>query len=185
MIEETMATKDRRLEAGPRRVHKSCDCFAARLTRREFIGRASCSLLASLAASGVAPGAAFAHSIAIHAASGRGAEFSYALPTADGVNIDQDNDVILVRSANHIYAFALACPHENTALRWRARDRRFQCPRHESKYQPDGTFMSGRATRNMDRFALRRDGEQVIVDLDKLFRSDRQKAEWESAAITL
>jgi len=45
--------------------------------------------------------------------------------------------------------------------------------------------MSGRATRSMDRFAVRRDGEQVIVDLDQLFRSDRQKAEWESAAITL
>ena len=180
-----MTTKDKHLESGPRRAHKSCACFDARLTRREFIGRASCSLLASLAASGIAPGAAAAHPIAVRAASGRGAELSYALPPADGVQIDQDNDVILVRSANRIFAFALACPHENTALRWRARDRRFQCPRHESKYQPDGTFMSGRATRNMDRFALRRDGDQVIVDLEKLFRSDRQKAEWESAAITI
>ncbi len=45
--------------------------------------------------------------------------------------------------------------------------------------------MSGRATRNMDRFALRREGDQVIVDVDQLFRSDRQKAEWESAAVTL
>jgi len=180
-----MTTKNKRLEAGPRRVHRSCDCFASRLTRREFIGRASCPLLAALAASGVAPEAAFAHLNAIRAASGRGAELNYALPQADGAHIDEDNDVILVRSANHIYAFALACPHENAALRWRDRDRRFQCPRHESKYQPDGTFISGRATRNMDRFALRRDGERVIVDLDQLFRSDRQKAEWDSAAITL
>jgi len=180
-----METKDRRLESGPRRVSGSCDCFDIRLTRREFFGRASSSLLAALAASGVAPDAAFAHPIAIRAISGQGTEHSYALPPADGVNIDQDNEVILVRSANHIYAFALACPHENTALRWRARDRRFQCPRHESKYQPDGTFMSGRATRNMDRFALRRDGEQVIVNLDNLFRSDQQRTEWESAVIPL
>ena len=180
-----MAAKNRRHEPGPRRVRQTCGCFDIRLTRREFISRASCSVLAALAASGVAPETAFAQPVAIRAASGRSAELAYALPPADGVNIDQDEEVILVRSANHIYAFALACPHENTALRWRARDRRFQCPRHESKYQPDGTFMSGRATRSMDRFAVRRDGEQVIVDLDQLFRSDRQKAEWESAAITL
>jgi nitrite reductase/ring-hydroxylating ferredoxin subunit len=184
-MKKTIAPKDGCLESGPRPVHKSCTCFNARLTRREFMGRASCSLLAAIAASAGAPDTAFAHPIAIRAAAGRGAELSYALPPADGVNIDQDKEVILVRSADHIYAFALACPHENTALRWRARDQRFQCPRHESKYQPDGTFMSGRATRNMDRFALRREGDQVIVDVDQLFRSDRQKAEWDSAAITL
>jgi Rieske Fe-S protein len=85
----------------------------------------------------------------------------------------------------HIYAFALACPHENTALRWRPQDQRFQCPRHESKYQPDGTFLSGRATRNMDRFALRLDGQKIVVNLAKLYQSDRQKTEWEAAVIFL
>jgi nitrite reductase/ring-hydroxylating ferredoxin subunit len=140
-----------------------------------FIGRASCALWTALAASGVTLEAALAHPVASRATSGPGAEIAYALPSADGVNIDQDNEVILVRSANHIYAFALACPHENTALRWRPKDHRFQCPRHESKYQPDGTFISGRATRNMDRFALRVDGK-VFVDLDRLFRSNQQKS---------
>jgi nitrite reductase/ring-hydroxylating ferredoxin subunit len=172
-----MKEKARRME--------SCDCFDIPLTRREFIGRASCALGAALAASGVTLEAALARPIAGRAVSGPGAEISYALPSAEGVNIDKDNEVILVRSANRLFAFALACPHENTALRWRPRDQRFQCPRHESKYQPDGTFMSGRATRNMDRFALRLDGQQVIVDLDHLFRSDQQRSEWESAAVTL
>jgi nitrite reductase/ring-hydroxylating ferredoxin subunit len=128
-------------------------------------------VVAALAASGVS--------------AGQGAERSYALPAEDGVNIDQDNDVILVRNANRVYAFALSCPHENTALRWRRQDQRFQCPRHESKYQPDGAFLSGRATRNMDRFAIRRDGQKVVVNLAQLFRSDRQKPEWDAAAVTL
>ena len=52
-------------------------------------------------------------------------------------------------------------------------------------YRPDGTFLSGRATRNMDRFAIRRDGQKVVVNLAQLFRSDRQKPEWEAAAVTL
>jgi Rieske Fe-S protein len=185
MIEVKMTARTVLTESGMRHVPDACDCFDIQPTRREFIGRASCSLLAALVASGVALEAAHAHPVAIRPVSGQGTEHSYPLPLQDGVNIDQDNEVILVRSANHIYAFALACPHENTALRWRQQDQRFQCPRHESKYQPDGTFVTGRATRNMDRFALRRDGQKVVVNLVKLFRSDQQKTEWEFAVITL
>ena len=109
-------------------------------------------------------------------------ERSYPVPAGDGVTIDRDAQVILVRFQQKVYAFALACPHENTALRWRERDVRFQCPRHESQYQPDGTFIQGRATRNMDRFAVRKDGGNVIVDTNHLYRSDQQKAEWASAS---
>ena len=82
-----------------------------------------------------------------------------------------------------VYAFNLACPHENTALRWRQRDVRFQCPRHESQYQPDGTFIQGRATRNMDRFAVTPAGDSLVVDLSRLFRSDGQPQDWSAAAV--
>jgi hypothetical protein len=74
---------------------------------------------------------------------------------------------------------------KDTALRWKERDGCFQCPRHESKYQPDGTFISSRATRNMDRLAIRRDGDRLVVALDRLFRSDQQPQEWGAAAVSL
>jgi Rieske Fe-S protein len=112
-------------------------------------------------------------------------ERTYPVPTADGVSIDRESEVILIRFHQQAFAFNLACPHENTALRWRQEDGRFQCPRHGSKYQPDGTFISGRATRNMDRFAIRRDGDTLVVDLNHLYRSDQQKAEWTAAAVAL
>jgi nitrite reductase/ring-hydroxylating ferredoxin subunit len=101
------------------------------------------------------------------------------------VTIDREAQVILARYQNRLYAFALACPHENTVLRWRPGDMRFQCPRHESKYQPDGTFISARATRNMDRFAIRRAGDQIVVDLKAWFRSDQQRAQWDAAVIAV
>ncbi len=110
-------------------------------------------------------------------------EYSYPLPAADGVTIDRDAQLILVRFQQRVYVFNLACPHENTALRWKERDGHFQCPRHESQYKPDGTFISGRATRNMDRFAVARAGSSVRVDLNRLFRSDQQASEWASAAV--
>ena len=164
----------------------ACDCFDAAPTRRNFIARTSCALVAALVASGVGIDTACALPVAfVRSIPGQGTEQAYPLPSQDGVNIDQENEVIIVRSTNHIYAFSLSCPHENTALRWRALDQRFQCPRHESKYQSDGTFISGRATRNMDRFALRRDAQKVIVNLVKLYRSDQQKTMWDAAVITL
>lgn len=109
----------------------------------------------------------------------------YPIPAADGTSIDMRRQVILVRDAGALYAFALSCPHENTALRWKAREKRFQCPRHESRYTPDGTFTSGRATRNMDRFPISRAGNEVVVDLTKVYRSDAEAALWKAARITL
>ena len=35
---------------------------------------------------------------------------------------------------------------------------------NESKYEPNGTFMNGRATRNMDRLAVRVDAGSLVVD---------------------
>jgi Rieske Fe-S protein len=110
---------------------------------------------------------------------------SYPIPSSDGATIDRSEEVIVARLHNQVYAFNLACPHENTALRWRQEDMRFQCPRHGSKYQPDGTFISGRATRNMDRFAVQRSGDSIVVDLNRLYRSDQQNAQWTAAVVAL
>jgi Rieske Fe-S protein len=110
-------------------------------------------------------------------------EQKYPFPAADGVSIDRKQQTIIVRTQGHVYAFNLSCPHENTALKWLPKDMRFQCPQHESKYQPNGTFMTGRATRNMDRLAIRRDGASLVVDLSHIIKSDADPAAWAAAAL--
>ena len=111
---------------------------------------------------------------------------SYPVPATDGAEIDRDNEVILVRYQNEVYAFNLSCPHQNTALRWNEDSMRFQCPKHHSQYQPDGEFITGRATRNMDRLAIRRDASNtIIVDPDTMYRSDEDAADWKAAVIKL
>jgi nitrite reductase/ring-hydroxylating ferredoxin subunit len=110
-------------------------------------------------------------------------EQKYPFPAADGVAIDRKQQVIIVRTQGHVYAFNLSCPHENTALKWLPKDMRFQCPKHESKYQPNGTFMSGRATRNMDRLMVRRDGDALFADLSHIIKSDTDPAGWAAATI--
>lgn len=112
-----------------------------------------------------------------------GDERTYPIPTADGAIIDRDSEVILVRWKGQVFAFALSCPHQHTALKWRGGDTRFQCPKHKSKYQPDGTFISGRATRNMDRFAIRKQGKSLVVNVARLYRNDKQAVDWASAKL--
>lgn len=154
-------------------------------TRRRALGRISAAALAAMV--GIPFSAADAP---LPVVEGDGIatgpeERTYPLPAIDGVTIDRETQVIVVRFQQRAYAFNLACPHENTALRWKEREGRFQCPRHESRYMPDGAFISGRATRNMDRFAIRRVGDGLVVDLNRLFRSDQQQTDWAAAAVSL
>jgi Rieske Fe-S protein len=114
-----------------------------------------------------------------------GDALTYPIPTGDGAQIDRDAQVILVRWQSAVYAFNLSCPHQHTALRWDESDHRFQCPKHHSQYQPDGTFITGRATRGMDRFTIRRDGEKVVVDVNAMHKQDEDPAGWSAAIVKL
>ena len=155
--------------------------------RRAFLKESLLAAVGALVALGANPTAAFALPIeAIVGRRRRGDEtIKYPIPASDGVQIDKDNQVILVRWQNAAYAFNLSCPHQNTALRWDDADSRFQCPKHHSKYRPDGAFIEGRATRGMDRFAIQRQDNQLIVDVDKMFKEDEDGAAWTAAVVQL
>ena len=114
-----------------------------------------------------------------------GDDCAYPIPAGDGATIDKKHQVILVRFHDVAYAFALSCPHQNTALRWLPSAGRFQCPKHKSQYRPDGGFITGRATRNMDRMPIRREGQQLVVDADHVFESDKDAAGWAAAKVPL
>lgn len=160
--------------------------MSAPVSRRRVLGSIKAATLAAMAGVELHAGTAAAFELTEGSGAPSGpAERRYPVPASDGVTIDRGEQLIVVRLQQHAYVFSLACPHENTALRWRARDGCFQCPRHESRYQPDGTFVSGRATRNMDRFALTLAGGELIVALDRLLRSDQEPARWAAAGVAL
>ena len=155
--------------------------------RRELL-RTAAMALASLGLLGLGADAAEAMSVRmVRAVAGRrgGQELRYPVPPADGVAIDKDNSVMVARAAGKIYAFSLACPHQNTALRWDADEHEFRCPKHKSRYRNDGTFIDGRATRSMDRLAVRRDGDAIVVDVDRMFKQDENPAEWAAAFVAV
>ena len=156
--------------------------------RREFLRRVALLAGAAWAGLGLSPREAVAMPLARiwgeRRTSGK-KEVSYPVPAIDGAHIDTDTQVILVRHQGFIYAFALSCPHQNTALRWLDQEQRFQCPKHKSRYQADGTYITGRATRNMDRLPIRPDGKNVLVDADHVFESDKDGAGWAQAAVKI
>jgi Rieske Fe-S protein len=162
----------------------SCESGVGPTSRRMFLQLAA-GLTISAAVLGLDPADATALPVVEKNGQASGSEHRYPMPAADGVTIDSAAQIILVRYQSHVYAFNLSCPHQNTALKWRPKDGRFQCPKHDSKYQPNGAFMSGRATRNMDRLAVRRDDASLVVDVNKWFQSDKDPSGWAAASITL
>jgi nitrite reductase/ring-hydroxylating ferredoxin subunit len=169
------------------RCHECDDCDAGGTTewsRRSFLKGAA---MIGVAAFGLAATDAAALPVAFGtgAAGSGSSERRYPIPDKDGVTIDRGNQVIVVRYQQHLYAFNLACPHENTALKWLPKDGRFQCPKHESRYQPTGTFIDGRATRHMDRLGVRLDNNMLVVDLNQFYRSDKDAAAWAAANVAL
>jgi Rieske Fe-S protein len=64
-------------------------------------------------------------------------------------------------------------------------EQRFRCSKHDSKYQPDGTYTSGRATRNLDRFPIHRDGQAIVVDVSRIYKSDQDPSGWATAVIAV
>ena len=161
-------------------------CAACTDSRRGFLKQAATLVSGALVGMAGSPGPAQALPIGWGAPSAAsGAELTFPIPPADGATVDRDNGVIIVRYQGKVFAFNLSCPHENAAVRWKAAVNRFECSRHDSRYEPNGTYTSGRATRNMDRFALRRNGDTVVVDVSRLIQSDTSKAQWDAAVLLL
>jgi nitrite reductase/ring-hydroxylating ferredoxin subunit len=154
-------------------------------SRREFLQCAGGCFAGVLVAFGLPIADAAALPIGFIDGAQAGSERRYPIPVEDSVSIDREQQVILARFQGHVYAFALACPHQNASVKWLPLDHRFQCTKHDSVYRPDGVYTSGRATRNLDRFPIRRDGESVLVDITKVYHSDTDAAAWNGAGVTL
>ena len=152
-------------------------------SRRAFLQGGACSLF-TLAALGIAADATLLP-VTLIAGSGEGNERLYDIPAADGVTIDRKTQVMLVRYGDHVFAFAMACPHEQAAVKGVKKDGRFECTKHDSQYKPDGTYVTGHATRNLDRFPIRRADAQVAVSIDRVYKSDQHAAAWQAAVVTL
>lgn len=163
------------------------DCPAATATRRAFIRDIATMVAAALAVGASAsPAAALVRAAdEIRPAGARGLLRMYAIPSTDSISIDVDNDLILARWQNRVYAFSLKCPHRGTRLEWHADERRIFCPKHKARFTPNGAHDTGRQSRDLDRYAISRQGGSVSVDLGTVLRADNDANAWSAAVVTV
>jgi Rieske Fe-S protein len=158
-------------------------CPEAGASRREFLQ--SAGLLGAAAALLGLSREAQALPVSLTEGAQNGGEQRYPIPATDGVNVDRAAQLIIARASGHVFVFALSCPHQNAPVKWLPKDHRFQCTKHDSQYQPDGIHTSGRATRNLDRYVIRRDGDSIVVDLHRWVQSDKDPSGWAAATISV
>lgn len=166
---------------GASRPEGSCYFF---VDRRAFLRATALGVLGALAGEAAFPELARSLGTARPTRAGR-AELRYTLPAGDGVDVDETNEVILVRWQGRGYAFSTKCPHRGGRLEWRAAESRVYCPKHKARFRADGAHDSGRSSRDLDRYDIRREGTSLVVRLDSLHRADTDPAGWAAAVVAL
>ena len=169
---------------------QSCEQCPMVTSRRAFLRDAAAVAAAAVAAVSIArPGMAFAQTVAeIEPKSTPGSaipERSYAIPPADSVSVDPTNEVIIARWEGRVYAISMKCPNKGEQLEWRQSEERVYGPRHEARFLADGTHFSGRSTRDLDRYRIRRNANDIVVDLGTLCRRDSDPDAWTQAVLAL
>jgi len=169
--------------SAPREASGSGGCIFV-VDRRAFLRAAALGVLGALAGEAAFPELASSLGTTTPTRSRR-AELRYALPTGDGVEVDEGNEVILVRWQGNAYAFSAKCPHRGARLEWRPSEGRVFCPKHKARFRADGAHDSGRSSRDLDRYDIRREGASLVIRLDALRRKDTDPAEWAAAVVPL
>lgn len=167
-------------------LHDACetpDDACALQDRRDFL-RLGLMAVGALTALGATPDRLAALERAFATGTRQGDDLRFPLPTADGATVDRANNLIIARFNGEAIAFVLECPHRGENVRWQANNNRFFCPKHESTFQPDGARIQGKADRGMDRYAIRREGNELIVTTTQKIRSTNVEA-WTAAKVTL
>ena len=167
---------------------KDChECAVATASRRAFLREVGAAAIAALTLTAIAtPAAALAESVSELLPTGAaGRRRIYDIPKGDSIAVDEANDVIVARWQDRVYAFSLKCPHRGSRLEWRGDEQRIYCPKHKARFQQDGLHASGRVSRDLDRYAVTRDGATLVVDLDVVLRSDRDAVTWRGAVVMI
>ncbi len=159
---------------------------AAGCSRRAFLQRATLASLGLAAGLSGLPADLLARApSAITPLGGAGTRRSYPIPAADGVFVDEANDLMLARVAGSVYALSSKCTHRGSAtVAWQPGQDRFQCPKHKAIFSSAGVLRSGKPRRSLDRYGISRSGTQLSVDLATIYQEDTDPAAWQAAVVS-
>ena len=96
----------------------------------------------------------------------RPVSFEYPLKGQQSVLLDLDDEVPGgVGDKNSIVAYSVLCQHMGCPVPYQAEDRQFQCPCHQTKYDParEGYVIQGVAQEPLPRIELEIDGDDIVA----------------------
>ncbi len=70
----------------------------------------------------------------------------------------------LVNAKRHFFALSQKCPHLGCRVPFCESSGRFECPCHGSVFDLAGEYIAGPSPRGMDRYALKAEGNSLVVD---------------------
>jgi menaquinol-cytochrome c reductase iron-sulfur subunit len=70
---------------------------------------------------------------------------------------------VLKKSDREIVAFGPQCPHLGCPYHWEAGNQTFLCPCHASTFSIDGEVLTGPASRALDRYEARVEGDKLFL----------------------
>ena len=70
---------------------------------------------------------------------------------------------VIRKSPTEVLALAPQCTHLGCAYHWDAERKEFECPCHTSAFSMDGKVLSGPAPRPLDQYAVKLDGNHLLV----------------------
>lgn len=162
------------------------ECPIATANRRRFVRDAAMAVAATFLAPALLSSPALASLIAeTRPLKAKGPLLSYSIPGEEAVLVDSDNEVIIARTGRTVRAFSTRCPHKGAKLQWREAESKFFCPKHKARFDSSGDHVSGRRSRNLDRFAIRIQEGNLVVDTDAVLREDGDSTRWRNAFIEL
>jgi menaquinol-cytochrome c reductase iron-sulfur subunit len=84
---------------------------------------------------------------------------------ADGWKVTSEKSTawVVKTSDREVVAFAPQCTHLGCAYHWDESAKNFLCPCHTSIFDLQGNVISGPAPRPLDRYAVKLDGNKVLI----------------------
>ncbi len=71
--------------------------------------------------------------------------------------------VMVLRTPESLRAFSLICTHLGCIVEWQSNKKEFYCPCHDGRYDEFGDVLAGPPPIPLEQFAVRIEGDQVIV----------------------
>ncbi|MBV8070755.1 MAG: ubiquinol-cytochrome c reductase iron-sulfur subunit [Acidobacteriaceae bacterium] len=91
------------------------------------------------------------------------AQIRFTRAVADGwkVRAEQCSAWVTIDEHRNVTAFAPQCTHLGCAYNWQAEKKQFVCPCHGSKFNVRGDVIEGPASRPLDRYSIKLEGNRL------------------------